>query len=202
LTASGAGLGYVLSIAGQRISRWLALVCLLVLAVWWGTKVPWGTLGHFAPIEQTGPLIQYIDAHRRQDDVVVVYYSSVYPFAYYSSEPWTLVPNFFNTIGFAPRFDNPHIVLLAGHRGDNSQYDDEVLRIGAVAGSGRIWVLMSHIYGDEASYLTDAFSRMGTVEQELQQPNAILLLIGTPRNTGHVAVVSLDRVSRYWYPPP
>ncbi len=175
LTFAGAGLGSLFS-SLKGCMRPFAMAGLIALTIWWGSKIPWDTLGQFKPIEQAAPLIRHIEVNREPSDFVVVYYSSIYVFAYYSSESWSLGPANI-TIGFQVHFDNPQVIVLPAHRGDNTKYDDEILHIAAQAGPRRIWFLMSHIFGDEASYLSDGFARIGRIEQTLQYPNATLLLI-------------------------
>lgn len=193
IAAAGAGLGHAFTALGQRISWRLVPVGLLVLAAWWGSTIPWHTLSRFEPVEEIGPLVQYLDSHREPHDVIVVYYASMYQFAYYSSEPWTAQPTPLITVGFVPRFLDPNIVILPDHRGHDPEYDSTVRRVAALAGQHQIWVVMSHIYGDEASYLACAFAQVGRIQTNIVKPNADLFLVNRRASRENPATASFAR---------
>src|SRR5262249_30939849 len=176
LVTAGAGIG-ALIVTLRRASPALAAVGLVGIAGWWGSKVPWATLDRFAPVEQTGPLVRHLEENWETDDTLAVYYSNAFALAYYSSQPRHLEPTKLNTLGFYVQFDQPHVVLLPAHRGDNAAYDPEIRRIVTQANRGRIWFLLTHAYGDEASYLVAGFGRQGRIVEDLRNPNAELLLV-------------------------
>jgi hypothetical protein len=179
LVAAGAGIGHLAGRLGRQ-SRPMAGLVVLGLVLWWGAKVPVATLGVFGPREDVGPLIRYQVAHRQPGDLVAVYYASIFAYAYYGDEPYQLVPIAGDTIGFTLDFDRPDVALILPHRGQDAAYDAEVRQIVARAGAGRIWLVLSHIYGDEGTYLPDQFARTDRLVQRWTAPNAELVLLAPP----------------------
>jgi hypothetical protein len=175
LVAAATGIGSAYWVIAGR-SRLVSTIACGLLASWWAVNQSWSSLGDFGPVEQLGPLVREIGQDRRQGDVVVVYYASAFAYAYYAPDEWQLSPSSANSAGFDISFDKPSVVVLPNHRQEVDKYDAEVDQIANRFEHHRVWLVMSHIYGQEDTYLTQQLGRYGQLIRRFDLTNAELVL--------------------------
>jgi hypothetical protein len=133
-----------------RRNRGVAAVALVaVAAVWLHQAAPYAG-EHVIPVEPLGADVEYLNAHRRPTDVVVVSFSAVWGFAFHErwtpfgvvelSDPPAGAPDFLPTFARDPR-----IVVARG-------FEASAVRAAVDAGSrllrrqssARLWIVLAH----------------------------------------------------------
>jgi hypothetical protein len=80
-------------------------------------------------------------------------------------------------IGFTVKFTDPRTVVLGEHRDDPAGYDAEVRTVLARADGRRIWLMMSHQWGDEFKSIPKQFAQFRPVEVKASHPDGRLFLL-------------------------
>lgn len=107
---------------------------------------PWMSI----PREEMRPVVRDLWAHLRPDDVIYVYTGAEPAFRYYS---------------FGNYRRGSTVSVLRGAPFDARSVDGEAARIAAAAHShGRVWVVLSHVYGKDDELLESALARSGFEE--------------------------------------
>jgi len=84
----GAGLAALLSFRPLARLGWLRPLAAAGLVIWLNPYNVWTENLHpQANREEIQPLVRYLEAHRRPEDLVYVYYFAIYPFRYYYQGP-------------------------------------------------------------------------------------------------------------------
>jgi hypothetical protein len=115
--------------------------------------------------EEIRPVIQYVESHRRDGDLLYLYYSSVHPFEYYSARH--LIGSMNQIAGIESRAN------WKSYRTDLDQ----------LRGKKRAWILFSHVYRwagvngvDEERLFLDYLDTMGTRLDSSRAPGASVYL--------------------------
>jgi hypothetical protein len=163
------GLALALETAWRRVPlRPLAVLVLAVVVADLARGHDWTTLGRAAQIEDLGPLVRTVEDERRPDDGVLLYQRSVFVWAYYQTPTPVLVPAP-NSVGYAPRLDDPRIVLVQGA--------DATRAVARVSIHPRIWFLGSRFREGDEVVIRRALATRGRVVREVTRPRALLLLV-------------------------
>lgn len=104
---------------------------------------------------ETRPLVEYILKNWSEGDMVYVYYTSQYPFLYYT------------------RDEKIEYIIGVESRDDTDKYLKE---IGSLDGRGRVWFLSGPVYGDELGLYLKKLDEMGQQLQHIEAFGANLYL--------------------------
>jgi uncharacterized membrane protein len=119
-----------------RVAGWLAVGIVALLPAL--RVVP--ALPH--RFQEVRPLVAHLAEHRRTDDHMYIYYGARWPFLFY-----------------APRYafaaDAPHLGVRSREEPEAYLRDLDTLR-----GSGRVWFLFSHVYGNEEQLMLEHLARI------------------------------------------
>jgi hypothetical protein len=140
--------------------RAVMVVTLMAVAIGWVVTVHPDIRSQTIPNEDVRSQVQYVDAHRRPGDVVILSYSASYGFAYYDR---SLTPSFIHvpyaSVGFLPVFPrvpwlvqmknlNPADVSTALARAIAKVHHEDTGN-GVAPATGRIWIIRSHMHPPE-----------------------------------------------------
>ncbi|MFK4242555.1 hypothetical protein ACI2KV_06725 [Micromonospora chokoriensis] len=95
---------------------------------------------------------EYVAAHRSRNDVVVLNSGAWYGFAFYSEpDAVTLVPRYGNTVGWWVDMPTRSDLVVVRERDESSIRAglDEALALAGRRGGARIWLVRSHVIGEE-----------------------------------------------------
>jgi len=139
------------------------------------------------PLEETRPLIEYLRDNSRPDDHILVYYGAIHAMRYY----------------FEDDFDN--VFTTGNHRGDSESYLEEIEA--AAKGTGRLWVIFSHVYDHEDRVFLSWLDEIGHIIDVRKSPGAALYLYRVSFSPRCGVSISFDSAfydieahsDRWWY---
>ena len=124
---------------------------------WLPTIETYQNFRHPPRSEELAPLLNTVREEWQPGDKVYVYYGATPAFTYYTR-------------------DNPFppgVVLGREHRGQRTPYRDELVQL---AGSGRVWIIFSHVYQSEDSLIRAYAEGFGVCRKTLHAPGAAAYL--------------------------
>ncbi|MCK4678325.1 MAG: hypothetical protein KAT48_09350 [Bacteroidales bacterium] len=92
--------------------------------------------------EETRPLINFAQRHKKENDKFIIYYASVPAFEYYTRD---------SKISY---------IKLQYHRKNSQEYITDLQKLDI---SGRTWILFSHVYKDEKDIIIDYVTKKSTL---------------------------------------
>jgi hypothetical protein len=135
---------------------------------------PWRGLGRARYVEDLGPLVLAMEQGRRDDDGVLVFYKSVYVFAYYQRRIPVLIPDTADALGFRPRLDGGNVALVTP-----TNLEQAIQQTFAVR--KRVWFLASRVPAGEEQQIRRALGAHGRTLVDLRRPGAVLVLVERAR---------------------
>lgn len=147
----GLGLKSLLSLSQRRV-----VSCILILAFALGGLVHTSQSLNSAGIENIKPLIETLSSSFRYGDRIYIYYGAVPAFKYYyqnNTDQW--------------------VIGVSGRR-QPEKYFSQLNEV--FSEQGRVWMIFSHIYYDEATLIIDYASQLRTVDEVLTDDGVKLFL--------------------------
>jgi hypothetical protein len=118
------------------------------------------------PLEDVRPLVAQAERERGAGEPLIVYPSTIWAYALYTSAPVTLRANPASPWGFSPQVNDTTVILLEPSRDRPDRYVAPVMA--AAQGAQRVWLLSSHQRADLAA-IKDALRAAGlTIGQDLR----------------------------------
>jgi hypothetical protein len=124
----------------------LSVVVVLTILAWMTVTPAYQAARHlWKPrfTEELKPIMSYLSDHRQDDDVAYVYYGSAAAFRYY--------------LPFFP-LDRVHVVWGTENRARPQNYFTDLNNL---HGKGRVWIVISHEFGDEKDLFFGHLDEMG-----------------------------------------
>jgi|SRR5579859_128900 len=127
--------------------------------------------------EEVRPLINSVLTPQIQHgDSIYVYYPGVHAFEFYAPTYRAAVRPAWGNYTVANR-EGVQIVYGGEHLDDRSEYGREVERLVDLPSTGRLWILVTHVIGDEDVALTRPIFERGLVARVWQERGAALYLV-------------------------
>ena len=124
--------------AGTRVSRVASYgLSAVVVIMFWGQGFP-------IELEEIKESVDYISRQSMEKDQIYLYYGAAPAFSFYQDTGYSL----------------PSLQVIHGekHRGDQDKYMEELSSL-----SGRTWVLISHPFAEEETFIVDSLAERGVV---------------------------------------
>jgi hypothetical protein len=131
------------------------------------------------PLEDLGPLVRFVESHRRAGDKILVYPSSGYAYGLATRYGIEKRDDPLAATGWVVKVNGPDVVILQAHREDPEKWTGPLDRL--AARSPRVWLLGSHFFPDWRELGTMLMRRGYRVgEFETRQGAAALLFFKEP----------------------
>lgn len=170
--------GVAVSYAASRVRQWsrpLSVLVATIALIAWIPSVRPSIRSHLIPPENVEAQADYLEAHFRGGDVVVLSESASFAFAFYDRE-WPPTYKHFSAVatGFLPEYPNlPFLIQLKSRL--PGPIMAAVKQAVHLAGSrGRVWIVRSHLSAAESSAWAQALAGMD-VKPVLDDSEPLLL---------------------------
>lgn len=157
----GKGLDFIISRLARsklHIPLLLIIVFLVVSPVSNFVKMA----AHPFSLEEVRPLLDVLEKKVEPLDKIYVYYGAAPAFEYY-----------YNT-KYHRMIDRKNIIWGAVHRNDINKYSSDLEKI--LKKNMKIWVVFSHYWEEERSYITDYLKQKGELEMDISHNGALAYL--------------------------